>query len=75
MTTTDRHALIVQQGNVPSVEECGFRMLRPHEIKAAMAFPTDYIVRGNNRDQVRQYGNAVTPPVMQMLVERVVKAL
>ncbi|MBK8188854.1 MAG: DNA cytosine methyltransferase [Vampirovibrionales bacterium] len=73
-STQPRHYL-VQPGDVSSVEDCGFRMLRPHEIKAAMAFPTDYIVRGNNRDQVRQYGNAVTPPIMQMLIERVVAAL
>jgi DNA (cytosine-5)-methyltransferase 1 len=65
----------VQPGSVPAVEDCGFRMLRPHEIRNAMAFPEDYIVLGNGREQVRQYGNAVTPPVMQMLVERVVKAL
>ena len=73
-STQPRHYL-VQPGDVPSVEDCGFRMLQPHEIQAAMAFPTEYRVLGNKRDQVRQLGNAVTPPVMQMLVERVVKAL
>lgn len=40
-----------------------------------MAFPADYRVLGNKREQVRQLGNAVTPPVMQMLVERIVKSL
>lgn len=73
-STQPRHYL-VQPGNVPAVKDCGFRMLQPHEIRNAMAFPADYIVLGNGREQVRQYGNAVTPPVMQMLVERVVKAL
>lgn len=73
-STQPRHYL-VQPGSVPAVEDCGFRMLRPHEIRNAMAFPADYIVLGNGREQVRQYGNAVTPPVMQMLVERVVKSL
>lgn len=66
---------LVQPGSVPAVEDCGFRMLRPHEIRNAMAFPENYIVLGNGREQVKQYGNAVTPPVMQMLVERVVAAL
>ena len=73
-STQPRHYL-VQPSEVPSVEDCGFRMLQPHEIQAAMAFPTEYMVLGNKRDQVRQLGNAVTPPVMQMLVERVVRAL
>jgi DNA (cytosine-5)-methyltransferase 1 len=40
-----------------------------------MAFPTDYIVLGNQGDQVKQYGNAVTPPVMRELVARCVASL
>lgn len=73
-STQPRHYL-VQLGAVPNVEDCGFRMLHPHEIQAAMAFPSGYRVLGNNREKVRQLGNAVTPPVMQVLVERVVRAL
>jgi len=73
-STQSRH-YPVQPGDVPAVEDCGFRMLQPHEIQAAMAFPADYRVLGNKREQVRQLGNAVTPPVMQMLVERIVKSL
>jgi site-specific DNA-cytosine methylase len=42
-----------------------FRMLTSEEIKTAMAFPPDYVITGNKREQVRQLGNAVTPPVMQ----------
>lgn len=78
VTTTDRHALIAPPflpGDTPSVEDCGFRMLQPHEIQAAMAFPATYQVLGNKREKVRQLGNAVTPPVMEMLVERIVQAL
>lgn len=56
-------------------EDCGFRMLQPHEIQKAMAFPEQYIVTGTSREQVRQLGNAVTPPVMQMLIERCVESL
>lgn len=58
-----------------TLEDCGFRMIQPHEIQAAMAFPETYKVLGNKRDKVRQLGNAVTPPVMRMLVERCVKSL
>lgn len=73
-STQPRHYL-VQPTAPPTVDDCGFRMLKPHEIKTAMAFPNDYIVLGTGREQVRQYGNAVTPPVMQMLMERVTKTL
>ena len=50
-------------------------MLQPHEIGAAMAFPSDYIVLGTQREKVKQYGNAVTPPAMQLLFERVLEVL
>ena len=62
-------------GEVPAVEDCGFRMLQPHEIQAAMAFPADYVVTGNKREKVKQLGNAVTPPVMAELLKRVMGSL
>ncbi len=74
VTTVDRHAL-VEPGETPKVEDCGFRMIQPHEIQAAMAFPQDYVIKGNKRDRVRQLGNAVTPPVMHMLLERCMASL
>lgn len=57
------------------VDDCGFRMLEPHEIGAAMAFPDSYLVLGNKRERVRQYGNAVTPPVMDGIMQRCVDSL
>jgi DNA (cytosine-5)-methyltransferase 1 len=72
VTTTDRHALV--QGQV-RVEDCGFRMLEPHEIGRGMAFDDGYVVLGNKRQRVRQYGNAVTPPVMQLILERCLETL
>lgn len=68
--TRDRHALVQPQSVEP--EDCFFRMLKSAEIGRAMAFPDDYRVLGNERQKVKQYGNAVTPPVMQLLVERCV---
>lgn len=65
----------VHPGNPPAVEDCGFRMLQPHEIKRAMAFPDEYVLLGNARERVKLLGNAVTPPVMQMLVERCIRSL
>ncbi len=74
ITTLDRHALVRPQPDL-QVDDCGFRMLQPHEIQAAMAFPSSYIVLGTNREKVRQLGNAVTPPVMEMLVNRCLESL
>ncbi|MGR3280111.1 DNA cytosine methyltransferase, partial [Acaryochloris marina NIES-2412] len=74
ITAADRHAL-VQPDHSISVEDCYFRMLQPHEIQAAMAFAQDYIVLGNKREKVKQLGNAVTPPVMQMILTRCLESL
>jgi DNA (cytosine-5)-methyltransferase 1 len=77
VTTLQRHALVTgewHQGKIQA-EECGFRMLVPKEIQAAMAFPGDYVITGTRREQVKQLGNAVTPPVMRVLIERVVESL
>lgn len=71
-STHDRHG-VVQPGELPTAEDCYFRMLQPHEIGRAMAFDADYVVLGNSREKVKQYGNAVTPPVMEMLVSRLME--
>lgn len=58
-----------------AVEDCRFRMLQTHEIQAAMAFPATYKLTGNKREQVKLLGNAVTPPVMTILLERCLETL
>lgn len=73
VTTKDRHGLV--EPTDEEVENCHFRMLAPHEIGATMAFPSDYIVLGRKGERVKQYGNAVTPPAMAILIERVVESL
>lgn len=75
VTTVDHHGVVDSSGAAPAVEDCGFRMLEPHEIQAAMAFPASYAVGGSKRDRVRQLGNAVTPPVMALILSRVVEVL
>jgi DNA (cytosine-5)-methyltransferase 1 len=81
LSTRDRHALLSGTGRSPltnsplQVEDLYFRMLKAHEVKAGMAFAPDYVVLGNQREQVKQLGNAVTPPVMEMLIERCVESL
>jgi DNA (cytosine-5)-methyltransferase 1 len=72
-TTKDRHSLVSYQ--TPNIEDCYYRMLKPTEIKLAMAFGADYIVLGSGKDQVKQLGNAVTPPAMRWLVQQVVQSL
>lgn len=57
------------------VEDVLFRMLEPHEIGAAMAFIGGYQVVGSKREKVRQYGNAVTPPVAEILIAALVEAI
>ena len=73
VSTKDRFAVVNYQE--PRIEDCYFRMLKPHEIKLAMAFNQEYVVLGSQKDQVKQLGNAVTPPAMQWLVERGIESL
>lgn len=76
VTTLARHALVTSSNPTRvSAEECGFRMLVPKEIQAAMAFPESYVITGTRREQVKQLGNAVTAPVMKLLMERVIASL
>lgn len=73
VTTRDRCALIDLE---QLVDDCGFRMLEPYEIAAAMAFPTGYIPRDlTKKDQVKLAGNAVTPPVMTWITGRLAQAI
>lgn len=72
LDTGDRNNLVVPEVDI---DNCGFRMLEPHEIGAAMAFPDTYTVLGTKRDRVRQYGNAVTPPVMDKILQRCIDSL
>ena len=74
VTGIDRAGLVGALENM-TIDELTFRMLSPHEIGRAMAFPEQYIVLGTNRDKVKQFGNAVTPPAMEMIIERCVESL
>ena len=54
VTTKDRFGLVQ-----PMALDITFRMLRPHELAAAMGFPTGYQFAGTKSDAVKQIGNAV----------------
>jgi DNA (cytosine-5)-methyltransferase 1 len=57
------------------VDDVLFRMLTPPEIGRAMAFADTYLVLGTRREKVRQYGNAVTPPVAEVLITALAEAI
>ena len=74
MTTRERYGLV---DTAAVVDDCGFRMLEPHEIEAAMAHPaapgsTDHLTK---KDRVKLAGNAVTPPVQTWITGRIMQAM
>lgn len=77
--TTAGHQSVLTPGDVEAaraqVDDVFFRMLEPHEVKGAMAFPDEYVILGNRREQVRMCGNAVTPPAARDLVAVVAESL
>lgn len=77
LTTTAQQS-IVTPGDIAAaeaqVDDCLFRMLEPHEVGRGMAFDQDYKVRGTRREQVKGYGNAVTPPAARDLIAAVIEA-
>jgi len=55
-------------------------MFALHEIAGAMTLAqhvdgAEYVVIGNKRERMAQYGNAVTPPVMAVIVSRLLEVL
>lgn len=71
--TKDRFALIDLE---QIIDDCGFRMLEPYEVAAAMGFAAGYIPRDlPKKHQVKLAGNAVTPPVMTWITGRLLQAL
>jgi len=66
---------LAHPGETPSVEDCGFRMLQDYELQTGMAFPREYRLLGNQRHRIKLLGNALTPPVMRMILERCIATL
>jgi DNA (cytosine-5)-methyltransferase 1 len=50
-------------------------MLQTHEHQAGMAFPRDYVITGDKREQTAQLGNAVTPPPFTWLTRQAIASL
>ena len=51
------------------------RRLRIPELAALQGFPRAYVLAGSRREQIRQIGNAVPPPLAQHMVAAVLDAL
>jgi DNA (cytosine-5)-methyltransferase 1 len=77
LTARDRYGLASAPGTDVEalLDEVLFRMLKPPEIGRAMAFADSYAVLGTQREKVRQYGNAVTPPVAEVLISALAEAI
>ena len=48
------------------------RALLPDELKQIQGFPADYIISGNTSKQIKQIGNAVPPPLIEMIVRSLI---
>jgi DNA (cytosine-5)-methyltransferase 1 len=59
---------------VPQKNQHGgfLRCLLPDELKQIQGFPADYVVCGNRKDQIKQIGNAVPPPLISKVVENLI---
>lgn len=74
-TTKDRWALVGGLDDV-NLADVLYRMLEPHEIGRGMAFEGSYkLSPKSKRDRVRLLGNAVTPPVSEVLVCALTEAI
>ena len=49
------------------------RCLTPDELKQCQGFPSDYQISGDKSKQIKQIGNAVPPPLIDMIVKLLVK--
>lgn len=79
VTLHTRDPLAIAVGD-DDIDSCRFRMFELGEIARAMAMHEhvdggEYVVLGNKRERMAQYGNAVTPPAMYSLVARCLEVL
>jgi len=66
LTTLDRFAYVK-----PGADGHFMRMLQVPEIKAAMGFPSTYLLdHGTRREKIKLLGNAVCPPVLTAVLRR-----
>ena len=78
ITSVDRFGLVTVEidGEKYAISDIKLRMLKPHELKIAQGFPSDYIIdryydgtKVPVKQQVKMIGNSVVPIMAQRLVE------
>ena len=52
---------------------CYLRMFTVDELKQIQGFPNDYIVCGTKKEKIIQIGNAVPPPLIKAIVQKIVE--
>jgi len=72
--TVQGHALIEPDWSA-LVEECGYRMIAPHEAQLLQGFPREYQILGKQDEKFRQIGNAVHPGTAEMVARAVIESL
>ena len=58
---------------VPLKNKNGYylRCILPDELKQIQGFPSDFILTGPNKEKIKQIGNAVPPPLIRQIVEKI----
>jgi DNA (cytosine-5)-methyltransferase 1 len=72
IATKPHHSLV---RTAATVDDCTLRMLTPRELMSAQRFGSEYVVHGNQAEQIMQAGNAVSVNAAQWLGARVLAAL
>ena len=76
VTTKARLALAsVSDLSALAIEDCHLRMLRPREYAAGQRFGAEYVLTGNQGEQIAGAGNAVSVNVARWIGERVMAVL
>lgn len=68
ITTKDRFALVE-----PRIADIRLRMLAPHELAAAMSFPSGYRFAGTRGESIKQIGNAVPVSTARALCDAILR--
>jgi DNA (cytosine-5)-methyltransferase 1 len=74
VTTRDRFGLATINGSI-DIDDVHFRMLTPAELQAAQTFPGSYRIKGTQREQTRQIGDAVPCVLAHGVADRIADAL
>jgi DNA (cytosine-5)-methyltransferase 1 len=78
LTPRDRYGIItapIDRLDLDDLSEVLFRMLKAPEVGLGMGFAKDFLVLGDDTEQVTQYGNAVTPAVAELLASALMEAV